>query len=129
MPNYITEVGDNFSLQVFENKMADTTVILQAISIAANFLTIVSLVITAGLFGNAYFSANTETDVNSRYCPLYLNHENVSKNPPCVIALIFEVLAASGLLVLIKASIWKLIRQDFKLVPNLKFLDQVIYLF
>ena len=94
--------------------MANTTGILQAITIATNVLTIVFLVIAAWLFGSVYFSINTKTDTGSRFCPLYLKDYNSSNNVLCITAIICEVLATSGLLVLIKASILKFLRKENK---------------
>ena len=94
--------------------MANTIVILQGIAIATNILTVVFLVIVVAIFGDAYSSLNAETDSNSRLCPLYLKDNNDPKDPTCIIVITFEVLAGLGLLVLIKASILKLVRQENK---------------
>ena len=94
--------------------MANITVILQIVVIAASCLTIVFLLIAAGLFGNAYVSLNSDTDPDDRLCILYWRIYNTPKVPPCVLAILSEVLAAFGLLILILVSILKLALKEYK---------------
>ena len=94
--------------------MANITVILQIVVIATNCLTIAFLLIAAGLFGNAYVSTNSETDSDTRVCFLYWRILNTPKIAPCVLAILCEVLAALGPLMLILVSILKLALNEYK---------------
>ena len=112
MLNDITEVSDNFSLQVFVNKMSKSILILQGIVVAVDALTIVFLVVAARLFSDAYLSLLNEYD--SIVCPLYLKGDYSSKNDPCVLAIFCEIFAALCIMLLIFANMLKYVRQDYK---------------
>lgn len=115
MLNDITdEVSDNFSLQVFVNKMSKITLILQGIVVAIDALTIAFLVIAATQFSDAYLSINDQNEYDTTVCPLYSKGDYSLKNEPCVIAIICEVFAASCLVLLILANMVKYVSQDYK---------------
>ena len=91
--------------------MAQTKLILQIIAIAIHVLTIIFLVIAAGLFGNVYRRNNNELNAAGAgdICFLYFKKDlTYASNSVCVFSIVGEILAALGLLVLILLSIVKI---------------------
>ena len=91
--------------------MAQTKLILQIIAIAIHVLTIIFLVIAAGLFGNVYRRNNNELNAAGAgdFCFLYFKKDlTYASNSVCVFSIVGEILAALGLLVLILLSIVKI---------------------
>ena len=89
--------------------MAQTKLIWQIIAI--HILTIIFLVIAAGLFGIVYRRNNDELNAAGvgDTCFLYLKKDNTrASNSVCVFSIVGEVLAALGLVILIILNIVKL---------------------
>ena len=92
--------------------MAQIKLLLQIIAIAIYILTIIFLVIAAGLFGNAYRHGNDELNAAGigDICFLYIKKDSTyASNSVCIFSIVGEVLAALGLVVLVILSIVKLV--------------------
>ena len=95
--------------------MAQTSMILQIITIAIHVLAIIFLVITIGLFGDAHKryndDNNRQVEQKTKVCFLYISKNNYNPSiSNCNFSIAGEVLAALGLVILVILSVVKIVR-------------------
>ena len=90
--------------------MAQTTMILQIITIAIHVLAIIFLLITIGLFGDAFNRFNRQLELKTKVCFLYISKDNYNPSiSNCNFSIAGEVLATLGLVILVILSIVKFV--------------------